>query len=67
MLWASWLVNRPNLFFMKNKFFTRLNGSQGPKSIGAVLRDYLRSNEPLAVGYSRYLAAKKKGGNYGNK
>lgn len=52
---------------MTNKFFTRLNGSQGPKSIGAVLRDYLRSNEPLAVGYSRYLAAKKKGGNYGNK
>lgn len=57
------------IFYNMHKDFVlqRLNGSQGPKSIGAVLRDYLRSNEPLAVGYSRYLATKKKGGNYGNK
>lgn len=69
MPWASWLVNRPNLvcFMAKDFILDWLEGSHEPKSIEEVLRDYFRSNEPLAVGYRKYLATIKKGGNYGNK
>lgn len=60
MPWASWLVNRPNLvcFMAKDFILDWLEGSQEPKSIGEVLRDFLRSGEPLAVAFRKRLAEK---------